>query len=59
MQPIQQGTILGAGAMGSVYASLFFEMNPAGVSFMAKGERAERLQAQGLSTTTNATLFRL
>ncbi|MDY0095560.1 MAG: ketopantoate reductase family protein [Candidatus Vecturithrix sp.] len=48
MQPIQQVTILGAGAMGSVYASLFFEMNPAGVSFMAKGERAERLQAQGI-----------
>lgn len=48
MQPIQHVTILGAGAMGSVYASLFFEMNPAGVSFMAKGERAERLQAQGI-----------
>ncbi len=48
MQPIPHVTILGAGAMGSVYASLFFEMNPAGVSFMAKGERAERLQAQGI-----------
>ncbi|GAK58198.1 2-dehydropantoate 2-reductase [Candidatus Vecturithrix granuli] len=48
MQPIQHVTIFGAGAMGAVYASLFFEMNPACVSFMAKGERAERLRTQGI-----------
>ena len=48
MQPIQHVTILGAGAMGAAYASLFFEMNPTCVSFMAKGERAERLQTQGI-----------
>ena len=48
MKPIQHVTIFGAGAMGAVYASLFFQMDPACVSFMAKGERAERLQVQGI-----------
>lgn len=48
MQPIHHVTILGAGAMGAAYASLFFEMDPACVNFMAKGERAERLRTQGM-----------
>ncbi len=51
MQPIPHVTILGVGAMGSVYASLFFEMNPAGVSFMAKENAPNGFKPRELSST--------
>lgn len=41
-------SILGAGAMGAVYASRFYAMNPACVSVVAQGERYERLRRDGL-----------
>lgn len=40
--------VLGAGAMGAAYASRFYEMNPGIVSFVASGERFQRLKADGL-----------
>ena len=41
--------ILGAGAMGAVYASRFYAMDPTSVAFVASGERAARLQRDGVS----------
>jgi 2-dehydropantoate 2-reductase len=49
MQPIKKITVIGAGAMGSVYAAKFFEMDKDCVSLVAKGERYGRLRAQGLT----------
>ena len=41
-------SILGAGALGAAYASLLFKMDPQSVSFVARGERAARLQSGGV-----------
>ncbi len=40
--------VVGAGAMGSVYAAKFFEMDKDCISLVAKGERYARLKSQGL-----------
>ena len=40
--------VLGAGAMGASYASIFHEMDSSCVSFAASGERYQRLKADGL-----------
>jgi 2-dehydropantoate 2-reductase len=48
MQPINRITIVGAGAMGAAYASLFHEMDPGCVSLLAGGQRYERLKREGL-----------
>jgi ketopantoate reductase len=48
MQPIRKIAVIGAGAMGSVYAAKFFEMDKDCISLVAKGERYARLKAQGL-----------
>ena len=40
--------VVGAGAMGSVYAAKFLEMDKDCISLVAKGERYARLKAQGL-----------
>jgi 2-dehydropantoate 2-reductase len=48
MQPIKKIAVIGAGAMGSVYAAKFFEMDRDCISLIAKGERYARLKAQGL-----------
>ncbi|HEX3051341.1 MAG TPA: ketopantoate reductase family protein [Aggregatilineaceae bacterium] len=40
--------ILGAGAMGTVYASRFYDLDPACVSLVASGERYHRLKRDGL-----------
>lgn len=40
--------ILGAGGMGAAYASRFYEMDPAYISFAASGERYQRLKSEGL-----------
>jgi 2-dehydropantoate 2-reductase len=42
-------SIIGAGAMGAAYASMFYEMDPHCISFIANGERAVRLKAGGLT----------
>jgi 2-dehydropantoate 2-reductase len=48
MQPIERIAVIGAGAMGSVYAAKFFEMDQDCISLVAKKERYERLKKQGL-----------
>ena len=48
MQPIERIAVIGAGALGSVYAAKFFEMDKDCIALVAKGERYARLQAQGL-----------
>jgi len=47
-KPINRIFIIGAGAMGAAYASMFYDMDPACVSLIAKGRRAERLKEKGL-----------
>lgn len=47
--------ILGAGAMGAAYASRCYAHDPASISFVARGERAERLRRDGL--TINGTSY--
>jgi 2-dehydropantoate 2-reductase len=41
-------TVVGAGAMGTIYASIFYGMEPDCVRFIADGERFERLFREGL-----------
>ncbi len=40
--------IIGAGALGSVYGSIFYDMDPASVFFIARGERYDRLKRDGV-----------
>jgi 2-dehydropantoate 2-reductase len=40
--------VLGAGAMGAVYASRFYDADPASVSLVASGDRYQRLKRDGL-----------
>ena len=49
VQPIERIAVIGAGAMGSVYAAKFFEMDKDCIALVAKGERYARLKAQGLT----------
>lgn len=46
---IQKVVIVGAGAMGAAYAAMFTDSQGFAVSFVAKGERFKRLQAQPLT----------
>jgi len=48
MQHMERIAVVGAGAMGSVYAAKFFEMDKDCISLVAKGERYARLKSQGL-----------
>lgn len=48
MQPIKRISVIGAGAMGSVYAAKLFEMDKDCISLLAKGERLKRLKNRGL-----------
>ncbi|MEW6667282.1 MAG: 2-dehydropantoate 2-reductase [Thermodesulfobacteriota bacterium] len=45
---IERIAILGAGAIGGAYASMFYEMDPSCISFIAAGERAARLESAGI-----------
>ena len=45
---IEKIAVIGAGALGAVYASLLYDMNPRCVSFVAGGERRESLRRAGL-----------
>ena len=40
--------IIGAGALGAVYGSILYEMDPASVCFIARGERGENLKRRGV-----------
>jgi 2-dehydropantoate 2-reductase len=46
--PIKKIAIVGAGAVGSVYASLLYDTDPGSVSLVARGKRAQRLRRDGL-----------
>lgn len=48
MNAINRVAILGAGAMGAAYASLFMDAGDFSVSFIANGERAKRLRENPL-----------
>ena len=45
---IEKIAIIGAGAMGSVYAALLSDAYPGAVYFIARGDRAERLRRKGI-----------
>lgn len=47
-EPIERIHIIGAGAVGAAYASIFYDMDPSCVSFIAGGERFERLRREGV-----------
>lgn len=57
MLPIQSVAVIGAGAMGAVYASQFYDMDPECISLVAGGERKARLEADGL--TVNGKTYRI
>ena len=46
--PITRISVIGAGALGAVYAGLFHDMDPECVSFVASGNRLERIRAEGV-----------
>jgi len=45
---IEKISIIGAGALGAVYAALLYDMDPGCVTFVAGGERAQRLRREGV-----------
>ncbi|MBN2472666.1 MAG: 2-dehydropantoate 2-reductase [Anaerolineae bacterium] len=51
--------ILGAGAMGAAFASALYEMDPASVAFVARGERYDRLKADGITVNGKHYPFRV
>ena len=49
MEPIiEKIAIIGAGALGAVYGSIFYEMDPNSVFFIANGERYDALKQNGV-----------
>jgi len=48
IKPIERVYIIGAGAVGAAYASIFYDMDRSSVSFIAGGERFERLRREGV-----------
>jgi len=45
---IKKISIIGAGAMGAVYAGMLYDMDSRCISFVARGDRMERLRREGL-----------
>ena len=45
--PIKTISVIGAGAMGAAYASTLYDRDKDGISFVARGERYERLKKKG------------
>ena len=41
--------IIGAGALGAIYGSILYELNPRGVCFIASGGRYDRLRHDGIT----------
>jgi 2-dehydropantoate 2-reductase len=54
---IENVAIIGAGALGAIYGSIFYQMDEKCVSFIAGGDRYERLRTGGV--TVNGTLFNI
>lgn len=57
MQKIRNVAILGAGAMGAFFAAKFFDAPDFSTSLVARGERAERLERDGL--VVNGKTYRI
>jgi len=51
--------VIGAGAMGSFYASKFYEMDSASAAFIAKGGRYEKLKRNGIVVNGKQYSFRV
>jgi 2-dehydropantoate 2-reductase len=49
MTAIHKVSIIGAGALGAAYGALLYDMDPGCVSFVAAGERFERLRREGVT----------
>ena len=47
-EQLEKITIIGAGALGSVYGSILYEMCPESMCFIAGGGRYDRLQRHGV-----------
>jgi 2-dehydropantoate 2-reductase len=52
---IKNISIIGACAMGAVYARMLYDMDPGSISLVARGDRLERLRREGL--IVNGTLY--
>jgi 2-dehydropantoate 2-reductase len=49
MKPsIETIAVIGAGALGAAYGAMLYDVDPGCVSFVARGERAERLRREGV-----------
>ena len=57
MSTFEKISVIGAGAMGAAYASLFSDMDRDCISFVAKGERYDRLKEHGLIVNGKTYLF--
>jgi 2-dehydropantoate 2-reductase len=54
---IKNISIIGAGAMGAVYAGMLYDMDPCCISFVARGDRMDRLRREGL--TVNGKFYNI
>jgi ketopantoate reductase len=50
--------VIGAGALGGMYAARFFDNDPESVFLVAGGDRKRRLQSEGFLSTTGITSCR-
>ncbi len=50
-QKLERISVIGAGAMGAVYASKFYDMDKSCISLIAGGHRYARLSGKGLFVT--------
>jgi 2-dehydropantoate 2-reductase len=54
---IENVAIIGAGALGAIYGSIFYQMDKQCVSFIAGGNRYEQLRTEGV--TVNGKVFNI
>jgi 2-dehydropantoate 2-reductase len=57
MSSYEKICVIGAGAMGAAYASLFYDMDRNCISLVAKGERYDRLKKKGLTVNGKSYLL--
>jgi 2-dehydropantoate 2-reductase len=55
--PIKTISVIGAGAMGAAYASTLYDRDKDGISFVARGERYERLKQKGVIVNNRHYFF--
>ncbi len=56
-KPIETISVVGAGGLGAAYAGMLYDMESSCVSFVAGGDRAERLRREGV--IVNGTHYRI